>query len=170
MQNRGRWRTGGSRGSRGWTGFFLPRAALALGRTAALAPSRVRAWHPRPAASPAGRAATGWPSGVTASSFPSAASRFSSPPASPSPPLLLLLAVDREDSPWAAARYREDWLGRLLVGWLLGFEGASGWLGCGSRARGGHPAASAAGGGGGHGAETRASPPLCPHGVRHGES
>jgi hypothetical protein len=41
-------------------------------------------------------------------------------------------------------------------------EGASGWRGCGSGARGGHPAACAAGRGGGHGAEALASPPAPP--------
>jgi hypothetical protein len=34
----------------------------------------------------------------------------------------------------------QGWLGRLFVGWLLGFEGASEWCRCSSRARGGHPA------------------------------
>jgi hypothetical protein len=47
------------------------------------------------------------------------------------------------ENPQAAARYREDWLGRLLVGWLLGFEGASGRCRCGTGARGHHLAAPA---------------------------
>jgi hypothetical protein len=149
MQNRGRWRTGWSRGSRGWTGFFLPRAAPTPGRTAAPAPFTVHAWHPRPAASPAGRAATGWLSGATASSFPGAASRFSSHPASPSPPLLLLLAVDREESPWAAAQYREE--DGDFYRAALGFPGteASGW----DAAQGGTrpPSRAPALQGGGHG-------------------
>jgi hypothetical protein len=89
-QNRGRRRTGWSRGSRGWTGFFLPRAAPAPGRTAAPAPSTVRAWQPRPAASPAGRAAA-WSCGAATSVLPRAASSSLSPSSSfsPSPPLFL---------------------------------------------------------------------------------
>jgi hypothetical protein len=46
-------------------------------------------------------------------------------------------------NPQAVARYTEDWLGRLLVGWLLGFEGASGRCRCGTGARALHPAAPA---------------------------
>jgi hypothetical protein len=42
----GRWRTGWSRGSRGWFGSFLPRTAPASGRTTAPASPAVHAWHP----------------------------------------------------------------------------------------------------------------------------
>jgi hypothetical protein len=90
-----------------------------------------------------------------------AVQRLRAPPwaaaSSPLPQLLLLplssslLAVDREKSPWAAARYREDWLGRLLVGWRLGFEDANGWLGCGSGGAWWPSAAASATRGGAHG-------------------
>jgi hypothetical protein len=86
----GRWRTGWNRGSRGWTGFFLPRAAPASGvgdLNCSGSAVQARAF-PRPAASPAGRRRRGSPAGRRPR--PShGRPPVPSPPAPPSPPLLL---------------------------------------------------------------------------------
>jgi hypothetical protein len=89
-QNRGRWRwrTGWSRRSRGWTGFFLPRAAPASGVSdlnCSGSAVQARAF-PRPAASPAGRRRCGSPAGRRPRAPPQMA-----PPATPAPPFLLPL-------------------------------------------------------------------------------
>jgi hypothetical protein len=45
----------------------------------------------------------------------------------------------------------QGWLGRLLVGWLLGFEGASGWCRCGTGGTRPPSRGASAAGGGAHG-------------------
>jgi hypothetical protein len=69
-----------------------------------------------------------------------------------------------------AARYREDRLGRLYRAAPRVSRHGSGRLGCGTGARGGHPAACAAGRGGGHGADADAGVAPYPHGVVTGKT
>jgi hypothetical protein len=54
------------------------------------------------------------------------------PPSSTPPSLIFGAVADSGEIPKAAARYRGRLVGRLLVGWLLGFEGASGRCRCGT--------------------------------------
>jgi hypothetical protein len=123
------------------------------------------------AAPPAGRAAT-WGSGGAATSGSSTNGTPSDSSSSLPPPSLIFgaVAVDLGENPQAAARYRDGW-GRLLVGRLLGFEGASGWLGCGL---GGHvasiPRASAAGRWPWGPARLASPPAPRPHGASRGRS